>query len=101
MAPQVEFHPLASDEAVAGQEWYFEIRPDLAEAFEVELIRAIERVAASPRRWAPHLHGTRAYMLLRFPYFIVYRQMDDVVQIVAVQHAKQKPGYWVSRIEAD
>ncbi len=41
MPPQVEFHPLAADEAVAAKEWYFEIRPLLAEEFDTELERLL------------------------------------------------------------
>ena len=101
MIPQVDFHPLAADEAVAGRQWYFEISPSLAEAFEVELGCAVERVAVSPGRWARHLHGTRAFLLHRFPYLVVYRQVDDQIQVIAVQHAKQRPGYWKSRVTKD
>jgi toxin ParE1/3/4 len=101
MPPQVDFHPLAADEAVAARLWYFEINESLAEAFNVELDRAVERVATSPHRWAQHLHGTQAFLLHRFPYFIVYRLVDKQIQVIAVQHAKRRPGYWRSRIESD
>ncbi len=101
MPPQVDFHPLAADEAVAARQWYFEINESLAEASEVELDRAIERVVASPRRWAQHLHGTQPFLLHRFPYLIVYRLVDDQIQLIAVQHAKRRPGYWRSRTESD
>ncbi len=101
MPPQVDFHPLAADEAVAAKEWYFEIRPSLAEEFEAELDRAIERVAAAPGRWARHLHGTRAFLLHRFPYFIVYRLVEEQIQVIAVQHANRRPGYWIDRIESN
>ena len=101
MPPQIDFHPLAADEAVAARAWYFEINASLAEAFEVELDRAIERIVLAPGRWARHLHGTRAFLLHRFPDFIVYRLVDDQIQVIAVQHAKRRPGYWHSRIESD
>ena len=101
MPLQVEFHPLAADEAVAARDWYFEISASLAEAFEAELDRALERVAAALGRWARHLHGTRGFLLHRFPYLVVYRQIDEQIQIVAVQHAQRRPGYWRSRTESD
>lgn len=97
MHPQVDFHPLAVDEAVAARAWYFEIRPTLAEEFHRELERSIERIAAAPGRWAGYLHGTRVYLLPRFPYLIVYRLIDDQLQVIAVQHANRRPGYWMGR----
>ncbi len=100
MPPQVDFHPLAADEAVAARQWYFEISPSLAEAFEAELDRAVERVAAAPGRWARHLHGTRGCLLHRFAYLIVYRLVDDQIQVIAVQHAKRRPGHWMDRMES-
>lgn len=34
----------------------------------------------------------------RFPFSIVYYVVDDVVRVVAVAHAKLKPGYWRLRV---
>jgi hypothetical protein len=33
-----------------------------------------------------------------FPYRIVYFVKDEVLTIVAVAHAKRRPGYWRERI---
>ncbi len=38
-------------------------------------------------------------MLRRFPFSIVYCVVDDVIRIVAIAHAKLRPGYWRSRCE--
>lgn len=93
----IEFHPNAVEEASEARRWYSEIDPALGRAFADELERAIARVAAAPERWACHLHGTRAFLLHRFPYLLVYRLLADRVQIIAIQHAKRRPGYWKSR----
>ncbi len=29
-----------------------------------------------------------------YPYSIVYRGLDDEIQIIAVAHAKRRPRYW-------
>jgi plasmid stabilization system protein ParE len=93
----IEFHPSAAKEVTAAQRWYANIRPDLGTAFAEEFQQGIARLASAPQRFAQHLHGTRAYVLNRFPYLIVYRLLGNNVQVVAVQHAKQRPGYWRSR----
>ena len=93
----VEFHPDAVDEAVAAREWYQARNLSAAAAFLEETDRAIERIAEAPQRFPQHVHGTRRYLLHRFPFSIIYRETDTTVQIVAVAHARRKPGYWTHR----
>jgi hypothetical protein len=45
-----------------------------AEAFLAELDRAVELISESPMRWPNYLHGTRRFLLRRFPFGVVYRQ---------------------------
>lgn len=42
-------------------------------------------------------YGTRRVPLRRFPYFVVYREQGEEIQVVAVAHASRKPGYWRHR----
>jgi len=55
-------------------------------------------VAASPRRWPNYLHGTRKYVLDRFPYSVVYRELPSVIQVLAIAHGRRRPGYWKNRL---
>jgi plasmid stabilization system protein ParE len=73
--------------------------PKAAGAFVDELDAALERIAESPLRHRTYVAGTRRYLMLRFPFFVVYRiDVDaDLIQIVAIAHAKRRPGYWRSR----
>ena len=34
----------------------------------------------------------------RFPYLIVYRVTASAIQVVAVAHARRRPGYWKTRL---
>lgn len=95
----VEFHPDAVSEARSARVWYEERNPATAAAFVDELDRAIEQISNFPERWTKFIHGTRHYLFRRFPYVVVYRQMTDAIQIVAVAHAKRKPGYWSDRLD--
>jgi hypothetical protein len=47
---------------------------------------------------APYLRGMRRVMLHRFPYFVVFRELPHKIQIIAVAHAKRRPGYWRGRV---
>ncbi len=94
---RIWFHPEAIQEARAAREWYHARNAELAEAFMAELDAAIERIEEGPRRWPPYLAGTRRYLFRRFPFFVVFRERDESVEIVAVVHACRRPGYWIGR----
>ena len=93
----VEFHPDAVAEAQAAAEWYRQRNETAADAFLVELDRAVERVVDAPHRWPAYFHNTRRFLLRRFPFAVVYRLSGDMVQVVAVTHGRRKPGYWKTR----
>ena len=94
----VEFHPDALEEAREGHRWYAQRNPSAAERFLAELDRAVAEIGGSPSRWPTHLHGTRRFVLRRFPYIIVYRATPDRVEVIACQHARRRPGYWRERM---
>ena len=98
--PSVEFHPEAEDEIVSAFEWYAERSETAAATFVSHLEDAMDLVVESPRRWASYLHGTRRFIMKRFPFLIVYRiKSDEMIQIVAVAHGNRKPGYWRDRVD--
>jgi len=66
--------------------------------FEAEIERAIKTIQQSPERWPLRDDGTRRLLTDRFPFVIVYMQLDDFIWIIAFAHCKRKPGYWKSRI---
>ncbi len=82
---------------VAAFEWYQERNESAAGLFLTELDLAIERITETPERWPLYLRGTRRFLLRRFPFAVVYRQVAETIQIVAVAHGRRKPGYWKER----
>ena len=97
MVSIVEFHPDASEEADQARKWYAERSPVAALSFLAELSRAVERIAESPEIWPEYESGTRRYVFPPFPYSLIYRCVKARIQIIAVAHAKRKPGYWKDR----
>ena len=95
----IEFHPEAIAEARDARESYAERSSVAADAFMAELDVAIDCIRESPVRWGLYLHGTRCYLMKRFPYLVVYRVVDDNLQVIAVAHGKRKPGYWRYRLK--
>ncbi len=76
---------------------YAERSPEAADAFVRELDAAMDCILSAPRQHPGYLHGTRRYLLRRFPYMVVYREDPSVIHVVAIAHAKRKPGYWTRR----
>ena len=93
----VEFHPLAGDEAKAAERWYRERNETAATRFRREVDRAVDLICQRPEVGPPYLRSTRRVLLRRFPFFLVYRVLNERVQIVAVAHARRRPGYWHKR----
>ena len=91
---KLDLHPEAVAEARAAREWYEERSAVAASRFVVELEHALERINDSPESWPPYLHGTRRYLLRHYPYQVVYRVAGDRVQVIAIAHARRRPGYW-------
>jgi plasmid stabilization system protein ParE len=94
----VQVHPDAEAETDAAFEWYWARSESAALRFDAELRKAFATLRKSPKACAPYLRGTRRVMLDRYPYFVVFRELPRKIQIIAVAHAKRRPGYWVKRI---
>jgi plasmid stabilization system protein ParE len=94
---KVEVHPQAVAEARAAEDWYRSRSPLAARAFVRELDAAIEMLSESPDRWPRFAAGTRRFLMHRFPFIVVYRTVDETIEIVAVAHAMRRPGYWLTR----
>ena len=94
---RLEFHPDAVAEAEAQRLWYAERSHAAADGFAKELEAALDAILEDPNRWPGYIQGTRRYPLRRYPFLIVYRQVGEVIEILAIAHGHRKPGYWTSR----
>jgi plasmid stabilization system protein ParE len=90
-------HSQAQQEVNEAFEWYFIRSPQAADAFLAELGIALEAVAASPDLYSSYTENTRRCVLGRFPYSVIYLHQEDVIHVIAVAHAKRRPGYWIGR----
>lgn len=92
-----EFHPEAEQEFVEAAAYYERNVTGLGERFGSEVRHAIERLLEYPELGAPMDADLRRLMLTRFPYFLIYSFTSDLLRVVAVAHARRRPGYWRSR----
>jgi toxin ParE1/3/4 len=97
VSKKVVFHEEASLEYDGAVEWYLE-RSDLTASKFVDAIsRGMDMIVEAPHRWPAGSHGTRRFLLQRFPFAIVYRELPTAIQVLAIAHARRKPGYWKQR----
>ena len=100
MAGEVEFHPAALQEARAAVDWYSTRSRLAAVALVLELDVALAAIAEAPERWPTVGGGCRRYVLHRFPFLVIYREHGAAIEVVAVAHARRRPGYWTGRVNA-
>jgi plasmid stabilization system protein ParE len=82
--------------------WYEKRQAGLGEGFLQELTRRLKDVELQPRQFGrEECHRTerdvRFCRLGRFPYRIVFEIREPWIVILAVAHARRRPGYWKRR----
>ena len=94
---KITFHEAALDEYVAAVRWYERDYPGRGERF----VAAIENVLGTIARESdafPMRLGVRAATVHRFPYVLFFTKTGgETVRVLAVAHAKRRPGYWRAR----
>lgn len=105
MSLSFEFHPEADTEFDADVFWYEDREPGLGRRFRTQVGAAIDAACESPESWATwpdwdREPTVRSKGVDTFPYRVVYFVRSEVLVIVAVAHAKRRPGYWKDRVSA-
>ena len=93
----------AIDELLEAAVWYRARRPGLESEFLAEVDRVLPLIGSSPASFPrlldlPEDLVIRRALLPRFPYAVIFMDLGEHIRILAVAHAKRRPGYWLSRI---
>jgi plasmid stabilization system protein ParE len=91
------FHSEADEEYIATALWYLAISVRVTIRFVQTIDNAILKIRTMPQAYPRYDRRHRAFVVKRFPYYIVYREEADGVIIVAVAHNSRRPGYWKGR----
>jgi toxin ParE1/3/4 len=92
----------ADAEMAEAARWYETHRAGLGGEFLDAVDTAVAGIAEIPRMGSPvpgvsdlaiHRRPVR-----RFPYHVVYMELPDRLQILAIAHDRRRPGYWVGRL---
>ena len=97
-----------SDEADAemaeAARWYERQRLGLGAEFLAAVDAAVARIEENPGIGSPTPRvpdeAIRRVFVRRFPYHVVYIELPDRLQILAVAHDRRRPAYWVGRLSS-
>lgn len=71
----------------------------LGKEFTSAVESAVRQIQEAPHRWPRRTRSTRRFLLVNFPYSVVYLDQPGQIWIVAVAHASRNPRYWLSRLQ--
>jgi plasmid stabilization system protein ParE len=94
----IRVHPEARAEARKAVLWYLEQSESAAIGFSAELQDVFLAIRKDPQLYPKYLHGAQRNVLDRYPFSVIYCELLDAIQIIAVAHAKRRPGYWKQRL---
>ena len=106
MTGEPRWVPEAIEDLQGGHDWYDEREPGLGQQLAAEVFTVLDQAVRHPflprkyeHRGLPAEPEVRKIQLQRFyEYGVVYAVVNDTLWIVAVAHAKRKPGYWIDRL---
>lgn len=92
-----KFHPAARKELREAILFYDERAVGLGREFLDEVNVTIGRICDMPAAWPKLAEGVRRCAMHRFPYGIIYRETNRMIEIVAVMHQHRHPDSWKGR----
>ena len=92
----------ADAEMAEAARWYETHRAGLGVDFLDAVDAAVARIAEAPNMGSP-VPGVsdetiRRRPVRRFPYHVVYLELPDRLQVLAIAHDRRLPGYWIGRL---
>jgi plasmid stabilization system protein ParE len=94
---KILFTQAARADLMEAVRWYEAHAPHVVPQFRDSLRAVLNRIVENPKQFPPALKNTRRALLQRFPYILVFREMDDAVYVVAVFHTSRDPLIWQRR----
>jgi plasmid stabilization system protein ParE len=95
--PSIIFTPAARADLITALNWYETQAPHVIPQFRNTLRAALRRIAENPKQFPVEYRQTRRALLRRFPYFVVFRETEEGIYVIAVFHTSRNPITWQSR----
>ena len=94
---EVTLHPDAEADYEHALAWYLDRSLPAADRFEAAFDSAVNAIRANPSTFPACDPHHRYVLLKRYPFRVISRIDGDTVRVLAVAHAKRRPGYWSDR----
>jgi len=94
---RIDFHPSAASELEASADWYAERSVVAGRGFARAVDAAVRKIEENPERFLKIDVQHQVCGVERFPFQIVFRHVGSRINVIAIAHAKRRPGYWHSR----
>jgi plasmid stabilization system protein ParE len=98
VAKIIDFTEEARDDYDQSFDWYAGRSAKAAVRFATVIEAAFDAIVAKPDEFPRTGRGCQYCSLKRFPFRIVFYQDLNRIVIVAIAHAKRRPGYWFRRL---
>ena len=93
------FHPAAETEHLESVAFYESKQPGLGAVYLAEFENVMKRVCEGPDRYPIEMEpDIRRIRMNRYPFTVLYREKDGIVQVLAVAHQRRRPQYWLGRL---
>ena len=93
------FHPEAAAEHLEAIAYYESRRPGLGARYLAEFERVVAEICRAPgRNPIEREPDVRRAQLRRFPFAVLYREVDSNVEVLAVAHHRRRPAFWLGRL---
>jgi toxin ParE2 len=83
------------DEAI---EFYNQEFPGLGDRFLQEVLNSFDRIAKHKDAWHPLSNNIRRCQTRKFPYGVIYTEVDEMILVLAISNLHRKPEHWKNRL---
>jgi plasmid stabilization system protein ParE len=101
MEPVIEFDDAARVEFDEAFDWYAKRSHGAAIGFAGAIDAALDSIVRDAARFPAVYAGCQYARIRRYPYSLIFRRSARGIMVVAVAHAKRKPGYWRRRLASE
>jgi hypothetical protein len=96
---RLSYLSIAEIELFEALQFYDEQEIGLGKMFLDAVAEAGEKIRRNPELWSFYEKPIRGCRVMPFPYRLLYRELADRIQIVAVFHLSRCPESWKTRLK--
>ncbi len=96
---RVEYHPMIEEELREIVDYYNGCSAGLGDDFLSDFERQILRIVSRPMHWRILESDIRRALMMRFPYCIYFRVVNEsLVRVMVVKHQRRHPSFGRDRV---